>query len=94
MAFVLRPLYMYLYCTYPNYDRPKIGMGDVESRSERDFFLGGDRFVASFGAELFLLDGSAAVDTGEILKCDIVVMVTCDELHVQGGASGRGLGLG
>ena len=63
-------------------------MGDVERRRERDFFLGGDRFVASFGAELFLLGGgSAAVETGEILKCVVVVMVTCDELHVQGDPS-------
>ena len=60
--------------------KPEIGMGDVERRSERDFFLGGDRFVASFGAELFLLPdgGSGAVDTGEILKCGVVVMVACD----------------
>ena len=59
--------------------KPEIGMGEVERRNERDFFLGGDRFVASFGAELFLLPdgggGSGAVDTGEILKCGVVVMV-------------------
>ena len=55
-----------------------MGIGDVESRRERDFFFGGERCAASFGAQLFLLcgGGSGAVDTGEILKCGVVVMVT------------------
>ena len=60
---------------------PAMGIGDVESRRERDFFFGGERCAASFGAQLFLLcgggsGGSGAVDTGEILKCGVVVMVT------------------
>ena len=57
-----------------------MGIGDVESRRERDFFFGGERCAASFGAQLFLRCGnggsSGAVDTGEILKCGVVVMVT------------------
>ena len=57
---------------------PAMGIGDVESRRERDFFFGGERCVASLSAQLFLLcgGGSGAVDTGEILKCGVVVMVT------------------
>ena len=65
-------------------------MGSVETRSDLDFFLGGESVAAAGArAELFLLSGSGgAVDTGEILN-GVVICVSGQTFYRIRGSPGR-----